>query len=67
MRYLEMVGTVHFSMRMQRMPKKICGLKLPEEINTYIRETAEKDGRSLANVVARMVIDSYNRDSKEDK
>ena len=46
--------------------KKICGLKLPDEVNTYIRETAEKDGRSLANVVARMVIDSYNRD-KEDK
>ena len=51
---------------MKRMTKKICGLKLPEEINTYIRETAEKDGRSLANVVARMVIDSYNRE-KEDK
>lgn len=51
---------------MKRMTKKICGLKLPEEINTYIRETAEKDGRSLANVVARMVIESYNKD-KEDK
>lgn len=42
--------------------KKICGLKLPEEINTYIRETAEREGRSLANVVSRMVIDSYNRE-----
>lgn len=49
------------------MSKKICGLKLPEEINNYIREKAGKDGRSLANVVARMVIDSYNRDNKEDK
>ena len=49
------------------MTKKICGLKLPEEINNYIREKAEKDGRSLANVVARMVIESYNRDNKEDK
>ena len=47
------------------MPKKICGLKLPEEINNYIREMAEKDGRSLANIVARMVIDSYNRSRKE--
>lgn len=47
--------------------KKICGLSLPEEINTYIRETAGKEGRSLANVVARMVIDSYNRDRKENK
>ena len=47
------------------MTKKICGLKLPEEINTYIREKAEKEGRSLANVVARMVIDFYNRDRKE--
>ena len=52
---------------MTRMTKKICGLKLPEEIKIYIRETAEKEGRSLANVVARMVIDSYNRDNKEDK
>lgn len=50
-----------------KMLKKICGLKLPEEINTYIRDTAEKDGRSLANVVARMVIDSYNRENTEDK
>lgn len=49
------------------MTKKICGLKLPDEINTYIRETAEKDGRSIANVVARMVIDSYNRKNTEDK
>ena len=49
------------------MTNKICGLKLPEEIKTYIREKAEKDGRSLANVVARMVIESYNRDNKEDK
>ena len=49
------------------MTKKICGLKLPEEINTYIREMAEKDGRSLANVVARMVIESYKRDNEEDK
>ena len=48
------------------MHKKICGLKLPEEINTYIREKAEKDGRSLANVVARMVIDSYNRENTEE-
>lgn len=45
--------------------KKICGLKLPEEINTYIREKAGKEGRSLANVVARMVIDFYNRERKE--
>ena len=52
---------------MKRMTKKICGLKLPEEINAYIRDKAEKDGRSLANVVARMVIESYNRDNKEDK
>lgn len=49
------------------MTKKICGLKLPEEINAYIREKAEKEGRSLANVVALMVIDFYNRDNREDK
>ena len=47
------------------MSKKICGLKLPEEINTYIRETAWKEGRSLANVVALMVINYYNINYKE--
>lgn len=51
---------------MKRMTRKICGLKLPDEVNTYIREMAEREGRSLANVVARMVTDAYNRD-KEDK
>ena len=49
------------------MTKKICGLKLPDAVSTYIREKAEKEGRSLANVVARMVIESYNKDNKEDK
>lgn len=49
----------------QKMLKRICGLKLPEEINTYIQDTAEKEGRSLANVVARMVIDAYNRNKKD--
>ena len=42
------------------MSKKICGLKLPEEINDYIRAKAGKEGRSLANVVALMVINYYN-------
>lgn len=40
--------------------KKICGLSLPEEINTYIRQRAEQEHRSLANVVAMMVIKYYN-------
>ena len=40
--------------------KKICGLSLPDEINNYIRERAKKEHRSLANVVATMVIKYYN-------
>lgn len=40
--------------------KKICGLKLPEEINSYIRQKADQEHRSLANVVAMMVIKYYN-------
>ena len=40
--------------------KKICGLSLPEEINSYIRKRAEHEHRSLANVVAMMVIKYYN-------
>ena len=47
------------------MSKKICGLKLPEEINDYIREKAGKEGRALANVVALMVINYYNINYKE--
>ena len=40
--------------------KKICGLSLPDEINEYIRQRAEQEHRSLANVVAMMVIKYYN-------
>lgn len=40
--------------------KKICGLSLPDEINEYIRQRAEQEHRSLANVVAMMVINCYN-------
>lgn len=40
--------------------KKICGLSLPEEINEYIRQRAKQEHRSLANVVAMMVINCYN-------
>ena len=45
--------------------KKICGLSLPDEINNYIRERAKKEHRSLANVVAMMVINYYNINYKE--
>ena len=40
--------------------KKICGLSLPDEINEYIRQRADQEHRSLANVVAMMVINYYN-------
>ena len=45
--------------------KKICGLSLPDEINEYIRKMAEQEHRSLANVVAMMVINYYNINYKE--
>ena len=41
--------------------KKICGLSLPDKINEYIRQRAEHEHRSLANVVAMMVINYYNK------
>ena len=44
--------------------KKICGLNLPDEINDYIRETAKEENRSLANVIANIVIDFYNKEKE---
>lgn len=41
------------------MKPKICGLSLPDEIDRYIREKAKREHRSLANVVAFMVIEYY--------
>ena len=46
--------------------KKICGLSLPDEINEYIRQRAEQEHRSLANVVAMMVIKYYNINYKKE-
>ena len=37
--------------------KKVCGLSLPDYVESYIREKAEKEHRSLSNVVALIVID----------
>lgn len=37
--------------------KKVCGLSLPDYVESYIREKAEKERRSLSNVVALIVID----------
>ena len=37
--------------------KKVCGLSLPDYAESYIREKAEKEHRSLSNVVALIVID----------
>lgn len=44
--------------------KKICGLSLPDEINEYIRQRAEQEHRSLANVVAIIVIDYVNNEKE---
>ena len=37
--------------------KKVCGLSLPDYVESYIREKAETEHRSLSNVVALIVID----------
>lgn len=42
------------------MNNKICGLSIPDEVNEYIRQRAEQEHRSLANVVAMIVIKYYN-------
>ena len=44
--------------------KRICGLSIPDEINNYIRERAKKEHRSLANIVAMIVIEFYNNEVK---
>ena len=40
--------------------KKICGLKLPQEVNDYIRNRAKTENRSLANVIAMIVMDYFS-------
>ena len=40
---------------------RICGLTLPEEIENFIREKAKNEHRSLANVVAVIVIDYVDK------
>lgn len=46
------------------MKPKICGLSLPDEIDHYIREKAKREHRSLANVVAVMVIEYYKSEKE---
>ena len=43
---------------------KICGLTLPEDIETFIREKAEKEHRSISNVVALIVINYVNNEKE---
>ena len=43
---------------------KICGLTLPEDIETFIREKAEKEHRSISNVVALIVINYVNKEKE---
>ena len=40
---------------------KICGLTLPDDVETFIREKAEKEHRSISNVVALIVINYVNK------
>lgn len=41
--------------------RKICGLTLPEDVEAFIREKAEKEHRSISNVVALIVINYVNK------
>lgn len=41
--------------------KKICGLKLPQEVNDYIRNRAKTENRSLANVIAMIVMEYFSK------
>lgn len=43
---------------------KICGLTLPEDTETFIREKAEKEHRSISNVVALIVINYVNNEKE---
>lgn len=43
---------------------KICGLTLPEYVETFIREKAEKEHRSISNVVALIVINYVNNEKE---
>ena len=43
---------------------KICGLTLPEYVETFIREKAEKEHRSISNVVALIVINYVNKEGR---
>lgn len=43
---------------------KICGLTLPEYVENYIREKAEKEHRSMSNVVALIVINYVNKEKE---
>ena len=45
---------------------KVCGLTLPEEVETFIRERAEKEHRSMANVVALIVINYVNKENEKE-
>ena len=44
--------------------KKVCGLVLPDYAESYIREKAEKEHRSLSNVVALIVINYVNNEKE---
>ena len=46
---------------MNNINKKICGLKLPQEVNDYIRTRAKNENRSLANVIPMIVIDYFSK------
>lgn len=43
---------------------KICGLTLPEDVEAFIRKKAEKEHRSISNVVALIVINYVNNEKE---
>ena len=43
---------------------KICGLTLPDDVEAFIREKAEKEHRSMSNVVALIVINYVNKEKE---
>ncbi len=47
--------------------KKICGLKLPQEVNDYIRNRAKIENRSLANVIAMIVMEYFSKEQEQEE
>lgn len=42
------------------MKKRCVGMIVPDEVDSYIKEKAKQEHRSLANLISLIVIDYYN-------